>query len=112
PALQRNEGLAFHPVDNDQIIAFSKSTDARDNIILVVVNLDPHHVQRGWLELPLGSFDIPLSGNYQMHDLLTGARYLWHGIRNYVELDPQFSPAHIFRLRQRVRTERDFDYFL
>lgn len=112
PALRRNEGLRFHAVDNEQIIAYSKSTEDRDNIILVVVNLDPHHLQRGWLELPIGKFDIPVTGSYQMHDLLTGARYLWQGTRNYVELDPKFSPAHVFRLRQRVRTERDFDYYL
>ena len=47
-----------------------------------------------------------------MHDLLGGARYEWHGARNYVELDPFVVPAHIFRVRRRVRTEHDFDYFL
>jgi starch synthase (maltosyl-transferring) len=47
-----------------------------------------------------------------VHDLLTGARYLWHGPRNFVQLDPHYAPAHVFRLRRRVRTEHDFDYFL
>jgi starch synthase (maltosyl-transferring) len=47
-----------------------------------------------------------------MDDLLGGARYLWHGSRNYVALEPDSVPAHIFRVRRRVRTERDFDYFL
>jgi len=55
---------------------------------------------------------LDLSQTYQMHDLLTGARFLWKGPRNYVELNPQYAPAHIFRLRQRVRSERDFDYFM
>jgi starch synthase (maltosyl-transferring) len=27
-------------------------------------------------------------------------------------LDPQRAPAHVFRLRRRVRSERDFDYYL
>ena len=111
-ALRGNDGPRFRAVDNEQIIAYSKSTEDRESIILVVVNLDPHHIQRGWLELPIGEFDIPKQGSYQMHDLLTGARYLWQGVRNFVELDPKFAPAHIFRLRQRVRTERDFDYYL
>src|SRR5439155_1001532 len=48
---------------------------------------------------------------FQAHDLLSDARYLWLGARNYVELNPQISPAHLFRLRRRQRTERDFDYF-
>jgi starch synthase (maltosyl-transferring) len=112
PALQSDHELSFHAVDNEQLLAYSKTTEDRQQIILVLVNLDPHHIQRGWLELPLAEFDIPEKGCYQMHDLLTGARYLWHGSRNFVELDPKFVPAHIFRLRRRVRTERDFDYYL
>jgi starch synthase (maltosyl-transferring) len=50
-------------------------------------------------------------GTYQAHDLLTGARFFWQGARNYVELDPRAAPAHVFRLRRRVRREQDFDYF-
>jgi len=49
---------------------------------------------------------------YQVHDLLTDARYLWHGGRNYVELNPHVVPAHIFRIRHRTRTEQDFDYHM
>jgi starch synthase (maltosyl-transferring) len=30
---------------------------------------------------------------------LTDARYFWHGTHNYVELNPQLMPAHIFRIR-------------
>jgi starch synthase (maltosyl-transferring) len=43
---------------------------------------------------------------------LTGARFLWQGTRNFVQLDPHQVPAHILRLRRRVRSERDFDYFI
>jgi len=49
---------------------------------------------------------------YQVHDLLSGQRYVWRGPRNYVMLDPQRAPAHVFRLRRRVRSEQDFDYYL
>jgi starch synthase (maltosyl-transferring) len=55
---------------------------------------------------------LPADRPYQMHDLLTDARYLWHGNRNYVELDPVSSPAHIFRIRRQARSERDFEYYL
>ena len=47
-----------------------------------------------------------------MHDLLTGAHFLWQGPRNYVSLDPQRCPAHVMQLRSRLRRENDFDYFL
>jgi starch synthase (maltosyl-transferring) len=43
---------------------------------------------------------------------LSDARYLWQGARNYIELNPQIVPAHVFRMRRRVRTERDFDYYM
>ncbi len=112
PALQSDWSLRFHPVDNQQLICYTKATQDLSNIILVVVNLDPHHIHSGWLELPLADFSIDEDKPYQVHDLLSDIRYLWHGTRNYVELNPQAIPGHIFRLRRRVRTERDFDYFM
>ncbi len=112
PALQRNWSLCFHAVSNDQLICYSKHTEDHSNIILVVVNLDPHHTQSGWVELATEALDLPLDGDYQVHDLLGESRFLWHGQRNYVELNPGVVPAHIFRLRRRVRTERDFEYYM
>lgn len=112
PALQHNRNLRFHPVDNDQIVCYTKHTSDRSNIVLVAVNLDPHHVQSGWVELPLSKVGLDSSDPFQMHDLLSDARYLWHGQRNFIELDPQIVPAHIFCIRRKVRTERDFDYYL
>jgi starch synthase (maltosyl-transferring) len=112
PALQSDWSLRFHPVDNDQLIAYSKATEDLSDIIIVIVNLDPHYKQSGWIELPLDDFQLASHQPYQVHDLLTDARYLWHGARNYIELNPSVLPAHIFKVRRRVRTERDFDYFL
>ncbi|ABS27267.1 alpha-1,4-glucan--maltose-1-phosphate maltosyltransferase [Anaeromyxobacter sp. Fw109-5] len=112
PALQSNEGLTFHRIDNEQLLAYSKATEDLADLVLVVVNLDPHHVHAGWLELPLELLGLSRDEPYQVHDLLGDGRYLWHGARNYVELDPRSAPAQIFRIRRRVRTERDFDYFM
>jgi starch synthase (maltosyl-transferring) len=69
-------------------------------------------VQSGWVELALPALGLETGKPFQAHDLLTGARYLWHGARNFVQLDPRQVPAHLFRVRRRVRSERDFDYFL
>jgi len=112
PALQTNVGLRFHPTNNEQLLAYSKTTEDGANPILVVVNLDPHHTQSGIIDLDLEALDIDPQQPYQVHDLLGGAYYLWNGARNYVELNPQVMPAHIFDVRHRVRTERDFDYFM
>ena len=111
-ALQTNDRLAFHDTDNPQLLAYSKRTDDRENLILVVVNLDPHHVQEGNTVLDLKELGIDAADTFQVHDLLTGARYLWRGAENLVRFDPQQIPAAIFRLRRRVRSEQDFDYFM
>jgi starch synthase (maltosyl-transferring) len=126
--LQSDRGLKFHAIDNDNLIAYSKSgfTEPGHDIVepsadggaavadavLVVVNLDPHHMQSGWLQLDVATLGLAAEGTFQVHDLLSGARFLWRGARNYVALDPAHSPAHVFRIRRRVRTERDFDYFM
>ena len=112
PALASNQRLRFHPTDNSQLIAFSKTTEDRANIILVVVNLDPHYTQSGWIDLPLDDWGPDLHQSFQAHDLLTDSRYLWQGTRNYVELNPHVLPAHILRIRRHVRSEREFDYFM
>jgi starch synthase (maltosyl-transferring) len=112
PALQGNDGLMFHPTENDQIIAYTKSTDDNADVVLTAVNLDPHHTQTGMVNLPLEALGIERDRSFQAHELLSGARYIWNGPRNYIELNPQSSPAQIFRFRRRVRSEHDFEYFL
>ena len=111
-ALQSDRGLRFIPVDNDQIICYAKHSEKPPNTIVTAVNLDPHHVQTGWLDLPLDMLGVSAAESYQLHDLLTDARYLCRGPRVYVELNPQSVPAHIFRLRGRVKREQDFDYYM
>jgi len=110
--LQTNRGLQFHHVDNNSLLAFTKSTEDRSEILLVVVNLDPHHKQSGWLSLPLDDLELDREHSFQVHDVLSESRFVWDGPRNYVELDPFVVPAHIFLVRRRVRTERDFEYYL
>ena len=111
PALRRNDGLRFHHVDNDMLIAYSKHDPASRDTVLMVVNLDPNHMQAGWVGLDLGALDIDPAQPFQAHDVLDGSTYLWSGSHNYVELRPDQSPGHILHLRRHLRTERDFEYF-
>jgi starch synthase (maltosyl-transferring) len=111
PALQTNEGLEFHPVDNEQLLCFTKSAPGGGEILLVVVNLDPHHTQSGWVDLPTRRWKIEEHHAYQVHDLLSDEWFLWEGGHNFVLLDPHRTPVHIFRVHRHVHTERDFpDY--
>src|SRR3712207_9392004 len=72
----------------------------------------PYHTQSGWVTLPLESLGVDPHRPYQVHDLLGDGYSLWHGPRNFVQLNPHVVPAHIFRIRHRIRTERDFEYYL
>ena len=112
PALQGNRNLRFHETDNPHVICYSKSTDDRSNVIVVVVNLDAFHTQASWMNLNLESLGLDPNQAFQAHDLLGEGRYLWQGSRNFVELVPESMPAHILRVRRRIRSERDFDYYL
>jgi starch synthase (maltosyl-transferring) len=111
-ALQSDGGLHFCRIDNDQLIAYLKMDSTSTNIILTVVNLDPHQPQSGWVDLDVAALGIDPDQPYQVHDLLSDQRYIWRGRYNYVLLDPQRVPAHVFRLRRRIRSEHDFDYYL
>jgi len=95
PACRPGSRLRFHASDNDALLCFSReSPDGRDRL-LVVVNLDPAHMQHGWVELPIVS---PTGGEYRVHDELTGESYRWVGPRSYVRLDPGVRPAHVLSL--------------
>jgi starch synthase (maltosyl-transferring) len=111
-ALQSDWSLKFHFADNDQIICYSKESDDQSNLILVVVNLDPHHTQAGFVNLPLDDLRIPQDRAYEAEDLLSGERYMWHGPRNYVELNPTVRSGHILKIHRRLKVETDFEYFL
>jgi starch synthase (maltosyl-transferring) len=111
-ALQNDHSLKFHETDNPNLICYSKTANDPANIIVVVVNLDWAHTQSGWVTLDLKALGIDTSRSFEVHDLLSGSRFLWNGPRDYVELTPLSLPGHILRVRHWARTERDFDYYL
>ena len=99
-ALQMYTNLRFCQADNDAILFYGKMTPARDNIILVVVNLDPFRKENSFVYAPIEEFGQTESDEYQVHDLLNDTSYTWRGRQNYVELDPEIQPAHIFLVRR------------
>jgi starch synthase (maltosyl-transferring) len=111
PALQRNDTLAFHHVDNDMLMAYSKRDPESGDTVVCVVNLDPHHTQSGWVDLRLDELGIDPSHPYQLADLIGDDTYIWNGGHNYVELRPSDAPAHLFHVRRYLRSEQDFEYF-
>ncbi len=111
-ALQDDRNLLFHPVDNRQILCYSRRDGDAGELLLIVVNLDPFHGQSGWIELPLESLGLPRERVFEVRDLVSDSRYLWSGPRNFVELDPAISPGCIFEIHMKVPSERDFEHFV
>jgi starch synthase (maltosyl-transferring) len=106
PALQQMRNIRFHETQHPELMAYTKVSG--DNLVLVVVNLDPHQSHEGLVTLPLGELDLPENEPYLAHDLLTDSRYTWHGAQNYVKLSTDL-PAHIFRIeRGDAQTGQDF----
>ncbi len=111
-ALQGIRNIELCPVDNESVLCYVKMTEDRSNIMVVAVNIDPHHRQSGWVRLPLSQMDIDPRRPFLAHDLLTDDKYIWQGEMNYIELDPRVMPGHILRVHRRLRRETDFDYFM
>jgi starch synthase (maltosyl-transferring) len=111
-ALQNDHSLVFHETDNQNLICYSKAAEDPANTVIVVVNLDWAHTQAGWITLDLDALGLERSHSFEVHDLLSGSRFLWQGPRDYVELTPLSLPGHILQVRRWARTERDFDYYL
>ena len=87
-ALQQYANLEFHPADNGQVLFESKTTKALDNVLFIIVSLDPWNVQETFITVPIEKFGWIEGDAYQVHDLLTDDRYLWRGARNFVRLEP------------------------
>ncbi|MBM3939642.1 MAG: DUF3416 domain-containing protein [SAR202 cluster bacterium] len=96
PALRQTNDIHFHQVDNENVIAYSKRSGS--NVVLIVVNLETRWTHSGWITLDLASLGLDGVEEYDVTDLVSGARFRWRGDRNYVELNPDVLPAHILRI--------------
>ncbi len=96
-ALQDLRSLCFHQCDNPNIIAFSKQD--RDDTVLVVCTLDPHHTQEATVWWDLAAIGLDPQSLFSAHDLLTDTSWTW-GQSAYVRLTPWEQVAHIVHVRQ------------
>ena len=93
-ALQIDRTLQFHATDNPEIIAYSKTSADGGETIVTIVNLDPHHMQHGHVEIPW----MAAEESYAVRDLLDGVEYRWRNAWNYVRFDPDIRQGHILWL--------------
>ncbi len=99
PAFAELRNITFHLSHNDSILAYSKHTEDRSDVVLVVVNLDPLLPHDDVLRLDLGLLGLPATAPFEAYDEITGATFTWQGATPYVRLDPAVEPAHILHLR-------------
>jgi len=111
-ALQETCNLEFYENDSDNILYFGKRSRDGKSKLLIVVNLDPFHLQGATLRIPFEAFGIEPSRSYLVHDLLSEEKFIWQGEWHRIELDPHSAPAKIFRIRTWLRRESDFDYYM
>jgi starch synthase (maltosyl-transferring) len=97
-ALKSNGSLLFHETDNPLVIAYSKTSPDLANALLMLVSLDPHFTQSGWVTLALDRLGLSEDLEYGVEDLLTGTRDDWRGTRNYFRLEPGHIQAHLLRI--------------
>jgi len=91
PALQHLDNITFLETENEQLFAYLKRTD--DNVVLVVVNLDPAALQEGACVLPAST---GLPPTYRVRDLLGDEEWSWYIGRNYVRLPP--GKSHVLKV--------------
>jgi starch synthase (maltosyl-transferring) len=98
PALQTHLGISFYNAFNERILYFGKATPARDNVVLVAINLDPYSPQEATIEVPLWEFGLPDHGALACEDLMTGQRFTWYGKNQFIRLDPNSNPVLLLRV--------------
>jgi starch synthase (maltosyl-transferring) len=108
PALHLLRNIAFHRADDDMLLCYSRrlegayTPDGHEDLIIVVVNLDPHAARETTLHLDMPALGLDWTDTFEVHDLLTGATYLW-GEHDYVRLDPYENPAHVLHVTRSSR---------
>jgi len=99
PSLRQTNNIRFLAVENDQLLAYYKFDQDKQNETVMIVNLDPYYAQKGWVQLPLDEIGVQAGHQVRVHDLITGSSYIWDKEWNFVELHPAL-PFHLFKIEK------------
>lgn len=99
PALQQTNNIKFCHIENDNLLAFYKWDQDRENELFIIISLDPYYGQQGQVQLPIADLGIHKGHQIQVQDLVTGSSYNWYDEWNFIELHPAL-PFHIFKINK------------
>lgn len=111
PAFHDFKNTRFCQVDNDYLLFYMKTMDNISDTFFVIINLDPFHTQSGQMHIPVSELGISRVQSYLLKDQLNGERFVFSGESNCISIDPNKTPAYLFRLYQQVSKETSFDYY-
>jgi starch synthase (maltosyl-transferring) len=100
PSLHWLRNLRFHRADDDQVLVFSKARRVydRDDVIVVVANLDPTWTRDTWIHLDMPVLGLDWHDSFVAHDLVTGQHWNWTE-HTFVRVGPDTEPVHIVHVR-------------
>jgi starch synthase (maltosyl-transferring) len=98
PALHELKNLRFLDCDDPDILAYAKATEDRGNIVIAIVNLDPHAAHEAEIVLPLDDWGVDPEREFFVEEAFTGQTLPWRGHNLRVTLDPEHNPALLYRL--------------
>jgi starch synthase (maltosyl-transferring) len=98
-SLQQTNNIRFCSIENDQLLAYYKFDQDKQDETLMVVNLDPYYQQNGWVQLPLHELGVGAGHPLRVVDQITGSSYIWDKEWNFVELHPAL-PFHLFKIEK------------
>jgi len=101
PALQTHLNTRFYVAHDENVIWYGKPAPSADGslreMIMVMVNMDPHGAHACDYEVPLWEFGLHDQAAIDVEDLVHGHRFQWHGKIQHIHLAPD-EPYRIWRL--------------
>ena len=98
-SLQQTNNVQFCDTDNDQVIAYYKFDDTKENETLMICSLDAYYAKQAWVKIPLQSLGIIEGQSFTVTDLITGNSYIWNREWNFIEIHPSL-PFHLFKIQK------------
>jgi len=97
-AFHTTRNVRFVETDNDNVLAYLKTSEGGTNTVLVCVVLNPRRRETARLKLPDEGPWAASRNGIRIKDLMSGKRTVWKGIRHTVSLDPRQNPVAIMRV--------------